>query len=176
MSSSDRSAPSATIPRAIDDLLETIRARFYPATDPQDRTTLRRFHRDRRLLIYALSWPAAWLKHRGLTCPPVRYRRLIDERLAAIAAHGDPARYAPCFPRYLLACLQDFFEHHGDELYEELKHVRNALDQLLAHTPLAQRVREDTRQLDILVATHRLLHAGYSARVVARDPGQLRLF
>jgi hypothetical protein len=184
MNSSDRSAPPATMQRAVEGLLETIRSRFYPAAGPLDRTALRRFHRDRRLLLYALTWPAAWLERRALTCPPGRYRRLIDERLAAIAAHGDPARYAPCFPRYLLKCLQDFFEHHGDELYEELKHIRNALDQVLANARLAQRVREDARQLDILVATHRLLHAGCSARpglslskgVVSGDPGQLRLF
>jgi hypothetical protein len=162
--------------QTIEELLETIRGRFYPAASPVDRTALRRFHRDRRLLLYALTWPAAWLKHRALTCPSGRYRRLIDERLADIAAHGDPARYAPCFPRYLLACLQDFFAHHGDELYEQLKHVRNALDQVLADARLAQRVREEVRQRDILVATHRLLHAGYSARVVSREPGQLRLF
>ena len=35
-------------------------------------------------------------------------------------------------PNYLLKCLQDWFQHHGDELYDELKHIRNALDQILA--------------------------------------------
>ena len=44
-----------------------------------------------------LSWPAAWLEQRGLTCSPKRYRALIVERLAAIAAQGDPARCGP-FP------------------------------------------------------------------------------
>jgi len=162
--------------RVLEDLLETIRGRFYTASDPQERATLRRFHRDRRMLLYALTWPAAWLKRRGLTCPSGRYRRLIEERLAAIAAHGEPQRYQGFFPRYLLKCLQDHFERHGDELYDDLKHIRNALDQVFADARLAQRVREDARQIDILVATHRLLHAGRSARVVSSDPGQLRLF
>ena len=166
MNSSDRDTPPATMQRAIEELLETIHTRFYLAASPVDHTASRRFHRDRRLLLYALTWPAAWLKHRALICPPGRYRRLIDERLADIAAHGDPARYAPCFARYLLTCLQDFFAHHGDELYEELKHVRNALDQVLANTRLAQRVREDARQRDVLVATHRLLQAGQAASLV----------
>lgn len=176
MNCSDRSAPPATMQQTIEELLETIRTRFYPAATAVDRTAARRFHRDRRLLLYALTWPAAWLEHRALTCPGGRYRRLIEERLAAIAAHGDPARYAPCFPRYLLACLQDHLRHHGDELYDELKHIRNALDQLLANTRLAQRVREETRQRDILAATHRLLHAAHCTRVVPTDPRQLRLF
>ena len=176
MNSSDRSAPPAAMQRVLEDLLETIRECFYPEAGPAGRTTLRRFHRDRRLLLYALTWPATWLQRRGLICPSGRYRRLIDERLAAIIAHGEPARYQGFFPRYLLKCLQDHFERHGDELYEELKHVRNALDQILADARLAQRVREDARQRDILVATHRLLQAGRSTHVVSSDPGQLRLF
>jgi len=162
--------------QAVDGLLDSIRGRFYTATNPLDRTALRRFHRDRRLLLYALTWPATWLEHRGLTCPPGRYRRLIDERLAAIAAHGDPARYGPCFPRYLLKVLQDFFERHGDDLYGDLKHIRNALDQVLASARFAARVRDDARQLDVLVATHRLLHARRAAPVAPRDQSQMDLF
>lgn len=171
MSSSDRSAPPTTMEQAVDELLAAIRWRFYAAPESGSH-----FHRDRRMLLYALTWPATWLEHRGLTCPPDRYRRLIDDRLAAIAAHGHPARYGPYFPRYLLKCLQDFFERHGDDLYGDLKHIRNALDQVLASARFAARVRDDARQLDVLVATHRLLHARQAARVAARDPGQLDLF
>jgi len=186
MNSSERSTPPipATMEQAVEALLASIRGRFYTVTDPLDRTVLRRFHRDRRMLLYALTWPATWLERRGLTCPPVRYRRLIQERLAAIAAHGDPARYEGFFPRYLLKVLQDFFERHGDELYGDLKHIRNALDQVLASARFAERVRDDARQLDVLVATHRLLHARRAARpglspsngVVPDDPSQLNLF
>ena len=49
-------------------------------------------------------------------------------------------------------------------------------DQVLASARFAARVRDDARQLDVLVATHRLLHARQAARVAARDPGQLDLF
>ncbi|MFT3831349.1 MAG: hypothetical protein QM691_16760 [Opitutaceae bacterium] len=77
---------------------------------------------------------------------------------------------------YLLKCLQDFFERHGDDLYGDLKHIRNALDQVLASARFAARVRNDARQLDVLVSTHRLLHAQRTARVAARDPRQLHLF
>ena len=186
MNCSDRSAPPSTMEQAVAELLDSIRWRFYTTTDPHlqrtngnagtDRTALRRFHRDRRMLLYALTWPATWLEHRGLTCPPVRYHRLIDDRLAAIAAYGEPARYGAFFPRYLLKALQDFFERHGDDLYGDLKHIRNALDQVLASARFAARVRDDARQLDVLVATHRLLHARRAIRVAARDPAQLDLF
>jgi hypothetical protein len=45
------------------------------------------------MLLYALTWPAVWLERRGLTCPAVRYQKLIAARLGDIAAHGDPARF-----------------------------------------------------------------------------------
>ena len=175
---------------AIADLLQSVRWHFY--ADSADPTALRRFHRDRRMLLYALTWPAVWLERRGLTCSPQRYRSLLAERLDAIGAHGDPARYGgPArhpnrpgpsypsngyFPRYLLKCLQDFFNRHGDDLYGELKHIRDALDQVLASARFAERVRDDARQLDILVSTHRLLHARLAAPVVKQDSDQLNLF
>ena len=176
MNCCDRSASPPTMEQAVAELLDSIRGRFYRATDPQDRTAFRRFHRDRRMLLYALTWPATWLDSRGLTCPPGRYRRLIDERLAAIAAHGDSARYERFFPRYLLKVLQDFFERHGDDLYGDLKHIRNALDQVLASARFAAHVRDDARQLDVLVATHRLLHTRHQTRRSHPDSAQLDLF
>ena len=187
-SDSDRAAPSATIDQAVAELLENVRLRFYASADPLDHAAPRQplpqrrespssqFHRDRRMLLYALTRPAVWLDRRGLTCPQRRYSNLIAERLDAIRAHGDPACYNAYFPRYLLKCLQDWFEHYGDDLYGELKHIRNALDQVLASARFAARVRDDARQLDVLVATHRLLRAQHAARVAPDDPGQLNLF
>ena len=146
--------PTPLEPPADDALLRLVQRRFYPATTPEAR---RHFYRDRRMLLYALSWPAAWLEQRGLTCSPTRYRALMAERLAAIAAHGDPARYGPYFPAYLLKCIQDWFRHHGDELYDELKHIRNALDHLLASVSFADDVRRDAQHIATLAAAHRLI-------------------
>jgi len=165
--------PASTMDQAVADLLQSVRGHFY--ADPADASALRRFHRDRRMLLYALTWPAVWLERRGLTCPPGRYRQLIAERLDAIGAHGDPACYSAYFPAYLLKCLQDFFDRHGDDLYGDLKHLRNALDQVLASARFAERVQRDARQLDVLVATHRLLHAQHT-RHVRSDPDQIALF
>jgi hypothetical protein len=155
--------------RAIAGLLEWIRVRFYAPTDPAQ------FHRDRRGLIHALTWPAVWLERRGLFCSPHRYRSLAQDRLSAILAHGDPARYGAYLPTYLLKCLQDFFAHHGDDLYCELKHVRNALDLAGRSFRLAEQAGDHSRHIEALAAAHRILHS--------RPPGQrhhhrdqLRLF
>lgn len=153
---------------ATEQLLQSIRLRFY-AGRPTD------YRRDRQRLLHALTWPATWLDERGLTCSPQRYRLLIDERLHAIAAHGDPVRYGAHFPSYLLKCLQDWFDRHGDELYSELKHIRNALDQLLASARFAERVQRHARQLDLLVSTHRLLESRRPQRPPAAND-QLPLF
>lgn len=153
---------------ATDELLQSIRLRFY-ARRPAD------YHRERQRLLHALTWPATWLDERGLTCSPQRYRTLIDERLHAIGAHGDPVLYSAYFPTYLLKCLQDWFARHGDELYSELKHIRNALDQLLASARFAERVQRHARHLDLLVSTHRLLESRRAKRTPAAND-QLTLF
>jgi hypothetical protein len=56
-----------------------------------------------------------------------------------------------------------------------LKHVRNALDPLLASARFAERVQRHARQLDLLVSTHRLLETRHPNRnSTASD--QLTLF
>jgi len=159
-------APIATV---VSELLAAVQKRFYSAQPP------RNFHCDRRMLLYALTWPAVWLERRGLTCSSRRYRALMAERLADIAVHGDPARYGAYFPAYLLKCLQDWFQHHGDELYDELKHIRNALDQVLASVRFAADVRGDAQHTELLAATHRLIHAQRAQREKS-DDRQLSLF
>jgi hypothetical protein len=161
----DSADPLAT---ATDELLQSIRLRFY-APRAAD------YHRDRRWLLHAVTWPATWLEQRGLTCSPQRYQTLIDERLHAIGAHGDPVLYSAYFPSYLLKCLQDWFNRHGDQLYDELKHIRNALDQLLASARFAERVQRHARHLDLLVSTHRLLESRRATRAPAAND-QLTLF
>ena len=94
MSSASVSAdPLAT---AAAELLQSIRLRFYAQRSAD-------YHRDRRGLLHAVTWPATWLDERGLTCSPQRYQTLIDQRLHAITAHGDPLRYGGYFPSFNLA-------------------------------------------------------------------------
>jgi hypothetical protein len=154
---------------AVQELLVAVERRFYAALPEGD------FHRDRRMLVYAMTWPSTWLKCRNLTCSPARYKLLIAERLEAIAAHGDPGRYGAYFPAYLLKCLQDWFQHHGDELYDELKHIRNALDQVLTSARFAANVQRDAHHVDVLASAHRLIQAKRASRE-KRDARQMSLF
>jgi hypothetical protein len=131
------------------------------------------FQRDRRRLLYALSWPASWLERRGLDCTPSRYQAIVIARLDAIRAKGDPERYGAYFPNYLLKCLQDSFEHQGDALYEELKHVRNALEGLWSSLRFSENMARQNRQIENLAAIHRLLR-NQSPPVI--DPHQMTLF
>jgi len=167
---SNHATRQANLDQTVHQLLEALRLRFYAAQPPTD------FHRDRRMLLYALTWPAVWLDRRALTCSPARYQSLLADRLEAIALHGDPARYGQYFPAYLLKCLQDWFQHHGDELYTELKHVRNALDQVLASARFAAAVRHEAYTLDLLASAHQLLHAKRTRPATPDDDGQLSLF
>lgn len=154
---------------ALQELLNSVERRFYRTLPP------RAFHRDRRMIIYALTWPATWLGDRGLTCSPARYNLLIAERLQAIAAHGDPCRYGSYFPAYFLKCLQDWFQHHGEDLYDELKHVRNALDQILTSVRFAENVKRDAHHVELLASAHRLIQPRQASHG-KRDPHQLSLF
>jgi len=164
-SDTDRVTPLAATAEA---LLLSIRLRFYS-------TRIADYHRDHQRLLHAVTWPAAWLDERGLTCAPQRYQTLIEERLQVISAHGDCALYGAYFPAYLLKCLQDWFDRYGEELYSELKHIRNALDQLLASAHFAERVQRHARHLDLLVSTHRLIEHRLAERKTTA-PNQLTLF
>lgn len=164
-----RAVSSAALEGAVPELLEVLRRRFYGRQPPSH------FHRDRRMLLYALTWPAGWLASRGLTCSPARYHVLIVDRLDAICAHGDPARFGAYLPAYLLKCLQDWFQHRSDELYAELKHIRNALDRILGSVGSLSEVQLNARHIELLAATHRLLHA-HRKRPVTPDAGQMSLF
>ncbi len=157
-------------------LLGVVQRRFYAVESPRDHIEGRAsFHRDRRMLLYALTWPAVWLERRGLTCSSTRYHDLVAVRLAEIALHGDPSRYGAYFPSYLLKCLQDWFQHHGDALYDELKHIRNALDQVLASARFAVTVQCDAKHVELLASAHRLFRAQREKRPQS-DGRQLSLF
>jgi hypothetical protein len=169
MQPEDAGAECTKTDSAVRQLLEEVRCRFYAVQPVRD------FHRDRRMLLYALTWPAVWLERRALTCSAARYHALIAERLVAIAVHGDPARYGAYFPAYLLKCFQDWFHHHGEELYDELKHIRNALDQVLASVRFAAGVQRDAQHSELLAATHRLIQARRVQRNKT-DDRQLPLF
>jgi hypothetical protein len=169
MPTADHQREIAPVDAAVRQLLDEVRLRFYAGHHPVH------FHRDRQMLLYAITWPAHWLERRGLTCSATRYRSLIAERFAVIVAHGDPARYGAYFPSYLLKCLQDWFDRYGEDLYHELKHIRNALDRVLASARFAATVQRDALHVEMIAAAHRIISERRDHRA-HRDEGQLPLF
>jgi hypothetical protein len=152
-------------------LLDILRERFYPDQH-------RLFHRDRRMLLYALTWPAHWLDQRGLATAPHTYRQILTQRLDAIQIHGNPDRYLAYFPAYLLKSLQDWFVHHGEDLYDQLKHIRNAcygFDALLApcQSPAALACSAQQAHIHTLAQAHRILRP--IRRIANAQPRRIQL-
>lgn len=144
----------------LDRQLERIRLLFYPEKHLQQS-----FYRDRQRLLHALTWPASWLLRRGLRLSPTRYARLLDEQLITILTHADRSRCQIYFPAYLLKCIQEWFAHHGDELCDELSHIRNALWQI---ETIVARMQKSTDQIKaiqeeqaikVMAQTHAILSA-----------------
>ncbi len=156
-------------------LLGAIRRRFYSGGSQPEQ---KHWHRDRQALIKALTWPAHWMNERGVSISQPRYRQLLEERLADIASYGDPKRRQAYFPAYLLKCLQDHFAHRGEDYYDELKHIRNALYGLNIQVNIDQPARDREKEIDALARTHRLLTVKAQARRKAPKPSekQLELF
>ena len=152
-------------------ILQHIKQNFY---DPH--SLQKRFYTDRRMLLYTITWPASWLSERGLSVTPQRYQDLLHQRLDAIAKHGNPKRYNPYFPRYLLKSIQDWFAWHGDDLYFELKHIRNSLSKI---EDILQNMRTQNTE-DIvtpMARAHAVLASQYQRKKLQPEPpNQLTLF
>jgi hypothetical protein len=127
-----RSAKPSAAPRPrldlpveiVDDILQIIRSKFYQGADPknwfQDLSILKRM---------VVLWPATWLTKKGVTLPGSRYKEILITVLLDIAANTKTeVKY---MPRYLAHCVQKYFAHHGDEIYDEAKALRKISENVL---------------------------------------------
>jgi hypothetical protein len=105
----------------IEQLLDHIRTLFYK-NEPE------RFYQQRKQLIYTLTQPSHWLHQRALHTTPLKYQQLITDIIDDISKHANPQINQLYLPAYLLKCIQQYLIHHGDALYDQLKHVRNSID------------------------------------------------
>lgn len=138
-----------------------------------------RYYEDRKMLLYALTWPAHWLAGRSLRTRPEHYRRLLLERLEQILRHGDRQTYRRYFPRYLLKALQGWFHHHGDELYEQLKHASYTFEWLvktIENPPPSQPVTQTEHTVEILAKAHHMLRPPKKKNRALRQLRQTELF
>ena len=111
----------------VESLLRRIHENLYQNNDAD-------FHKDRKRLVHAITWTASWMERRGLATSPKAYYTLISRQVAAIAEHGQADKYAEYLPAYLLKCIQQHILHHGDELYDRLKLIRNFVEAIETRT------------------------------------------
>ncbi|MBA4136548.1 MAG: hypothetical protein C0518_04450 [Opitutus sp.] len=137
----------------LDALLKNIRSQFYTEA------TAKKFFQDRNVLLVAITWPASWLKHRGVTWSAERYFQTIRELLQEIKRHGATGEIQ-YFPGYLLKCVQDHFAHNSDTYCDEAKRTRSAFDMALGRVMNASKlaeVRAAEQTVDVLAEAHRML-------------------
>lgn len=163
-------AANAAPDAMVAELLADIGRRFY-----HGRRAVHKWGQDQKALMMTLTWPAGWLKTRGVSLPVARYREILGEIIEGIASHGDLARIE-YFPSYLQHCVSQWFIHNGEELYERQKSVRNAMDLRFIKTGTAQ-APAGSDPMEALAAAHRVL-AGQkkAARARPADDGQGSLF
>ena len=108
-----------------------------------------------------VTYPAQWLDSRGVTLQPERYKAVLIEIIRTIKLNGNTESVI-YWPRYLLHCVQQYLKHHGEELYEEGKSIRSALDLAMTHLTHCQQ-----RQPDV-VAGIAQVHKALTAAKVGR--------
>jgi hypothetical protein len=126
--------------------LNYIKEHFYANNTPT-------FHRDRRQLLRALTWPAAWLDRQALIITPEDYNRLLLKKLRQIKTHGNPSHYQAYFPKYLMKALQDHCSHHQEAIYLKLKHASYTIDHLTKNIQSAK----PNQHTQTMAAAHGLL-------------------
>ena len=101
----------------------------------------------------ALLYPASWLEKRKVEIPAERYKAI----LATIAANGNLSQVT-WVSRYVLHCVQQHMEHHGDEYYREGVAIRNRVN--LAMTAIERTRRGADSTVPILAQADKLLQMG----------------
>ena len=128
------------------------------------------FQRDRRMLLYTLTWPAAWLDSQALRMHREDYRDMLMDKLEQIARHGDPARYRAYFPKYLLKCLQDHCHHHHETLYRELKHASYSIEEIVKNIQTSPE-----NHTTVLAQAHALLRQSHRNKNTTAPTRQMTL-
>ena len=120
------------------------------------------------MLLYAITWPATWLKQRNLNIKQNHYNTLIIEKINDIKQHANKQNYEHYFPRYLLKALQDHFHHNEDKLYYQLKHISYSINDII--TNITKQKHLNT--IDTIAQAHRIIKLQYQQKAKNNDPKQ----
>lgn len=83
------------------------------------------------LLRMVVLWPAGWLNRHGVSLTAESYQSRLSGIVIDAAAHFDGAR-VKYLPAWLGVSVQRHFDHHEDEIYDEGKALRNAVESAVA--------------------------------------------
>ena len=160
------SVQQATPAELLERLLCFIQIKFYQGEAVE-------FQKQRAdLLRWVVLWPAGWLNNRGVTLPPDRYEAILKSVLLDALNFGrqEKIKYRPA---YLKMVVQSHFKHHEDEIYDEAKAVRHAIEAAMgiagrAVAPVPNLARDLTAAAKLLKAAR-----AKTAAPKAADKGQL---
>jgi hypothetical protein len=136
----------------------------------------KKWHQQKRAVMAALTWPAMWLKTRGLPLSGAKYQEILLEVLRDIYRARASAGPIEFFPAYLEASIKSRWE----EFYDRSKSFANAIDRaLLAAT--RKPAGADDQTVDTLAEAHRLVYDALATRPRRADsqknePSQPSLF
>lgn len=139
----------------VDDLLSVIRNQFCCDLNVVEwRKSIPFFTR-------VLTHGAKYLNSKGVTLPPDRYKAIYQDIFTGIKQHGATA-VVKSWHGYLLKCVQEHFDHHGEDYYNEGKSIRAAAERALLALHRAKdaaETRKSAELTDVLAQTHAVLSA-----------------
>jgi hypothetical protein len=115
------------------------------------------WYAQQQMVKKALLYPAAWLGKRQVEIPAERYRAIMEGILATMAANGNLGQVT-WVSRYVLHCVQQHMEHHGEEYYCEGVAIRNRVSMVMDRIEKAARGADGT--VPILAEADKLLRIG----------------
>lgn len=136
----------------IGDLMDAVRHGFYSG----DEAWFKDQHFIRRRVV---TWPAKWLNGRGVTLKPERYKEILLDIFTEIKRCGK-TEAVEFWPGYLAHCVQEHFKHHGEEIYNEGKALRNRVEFVLLGAQRATEASQGVDPVEGVAQVHQALMAG----------------
>lgn len=133
------------------ELLERVRRDLYRGKP--DKLWYSQQHMVKKALLY----PARWLEQRKVEISSERYKAILEGILATVKANGNMAQVT-YISRYILHCIQQHMEHHGDEYYREGVAIRNRVSMVMSTIEKAKRGADST--VPILAQAESVLQIG----------------
>lgn len=135
----------------MESMLHHLRNQFYDDT--------KTFAQQRRLLMVAITTPAAWLRARGVSLPARRQHEILMNIVTTIKHHGATGQIR-FFSGYFLHTVQAHLKHQGERYYIEGRAARNHCENALGAIRGATATAPGDDDSKKLAEIHRLMKSG----------------